>query len=134
VAGTGSTDGGLVIRVPLSALGNPTGNSLFEEVSAFVTASPQGGAVPQNNGLSFADVAPLQLEGTKTFNYRFGAPAGAGAAAPLTPSSSTSTGAGSGTSTSAGRLAATGLGTGLPVLALVLLVTGIRMRRRSSAG
>ncbi|MFN2539068.1 MAG: hypothetical protein ABR549_13105 [Mycobacteriales bacterium] len=131
VPGTGSTDGGLTIRVPLSAIGNPTASSLLEEVSAFVVASPQGGAVPQNNGLSFADVAPLQIEGTKTFNYRFGAPAGTGAPAPLTPPGS-NPGAGSG-KPGGGGLAATGLGTGLPVLGLVLLALGIRMRRRRSA-
>ena len=69
VAGTGSADGGKVtIRVPLSAVGSPTRHRLLEEVMGFVTASPQSGVVPQNNGTDFADVAPLQLEGTKTFN------------------------------------------------------------------
>jgi hypothetical protein len=132
VAGTGSTDGGITISIPLSAIGSPTSKSLLEEVSAFVTASPQGGAVPQNNGASFADIAPLQLEGTKTFNYRFGAPAGTGAPAPLTPPRTTpGTPAGN---QGTGGLAATGLSTGLPVLALVLLAAGIRMRRRRIAG
>ncbi|MDP9101522.1 MAG: hypothetical protein M3N21_05185 [Actinomycetota bacterium] len=75
--GTGSSDGGhLIISVPLSALGNPTRRSLLEEVMGFVTASPQSGVVPQNNGTDFADVAPLQLEGTRTFNAKLpGAPA-----------------------------------------------------------
>jgi hypothetical protein len=126
VAGTGSTDGGITIRVPLSALGSPTGRSLLEEVSAFVTASPQGGAVPQNNGLSFADIAPLQVEGTKTFNYRFGAPAGSGAAAPLTPA----TGTGRPATRSGGGLAATGLQAGLPAVALGLLGAAVLVRRR----
>ncbi len=77
VAGTGSSDGGKVtIRVPLSALGHPTRRRLLEEVMGFVTASPQSGVVPQNNGTDFADIAPLQLEGTKTFNtVLHGAPA-----------------------------------------------------------
>ena len=128
VAGTGSDDGGLTISVPLSALGNPTNDSLFEEVTAFVTASPQGGAVPQNNGADFADIAPLQIEGTKTFNYRFGAKAGSGAAAPLTPPASTP-----GTPTASkpgGSLAATGAGAAVPALALVLLALGLLGKRR----
>ena len=129
VAGTGSTDGGLTIRVPLSGIGSPTSNSLLEEVTAFVVASPQGGAVPENNGLSFADVAPLQVEGTKTFNYRFGAPAGTGAPAPLTPPVVVKPTK----PTGGGNLAATGLSAGLPVLALVLVGVGYGMRRRRSA-
>jgi hypothetical protein len=84
VQGTGSSDGNKhVIRIPLSAVGNPSSKSLLEEVMAFVVASPQAGIVPQNNGTDFLDIAPLQLEGTKTFNARFGAPADKGAAAPL---------------------------------------------------
>ncbi len=84
VAGKGSSDGNKhVIRIPLSAVGNPGSKSLLESVMAFVTASPQAGVVPQNNGTDFLDIAPLQLEGTKTFNARFGAPASHGPAAPL---------------------------------------------------
>ena len=74
--GTGSADGNkYVIRLPLTAVGSPSSKSVLEEVMAFVTASPQAGVVPQNNGTDFLDIAPLQLEGTKTFNARFGAPA-----------------------------------------------------------
>jgi len=84
VQGSGSSDGNKhVIRIPLSAVGNPSGKSELEEVMAFVVASPQAGVVPQNNGTDFLDVAPLQLEGTRTFNARFGAPASSGPAAPL---------------------------------------------------
>ncbi len=76
-SGTGSSTGNrYVIKIPLSAVGSPTSSSLLEEVMGFVTASPQAGVVPQNNGADFADVAPLQLEGTKTFNARLGAPTG----------------------------------------------------------
>jgi hypothetical protein len=32
-------------------------------------------AKPQDNALAFADEVPLQIEGTKTFNYRAGAQA-----------------------------------------------------------
>jgi hypothetical protein len=128
VAGTGDHDGAITIRVPLSALGNPTGKSLFEEVSAFVVASPSGGAVPQNNGAEFLDIAPLQIEGTKTFNYRFGSPGGKGAPAPLTPVQPQTPGK-PGTQ-SGGNLAATGLSTALPLLALALLALAAASRRR----
>jgi hypothetical protein len=84
VQGTGSADGNkYVIRLPLTAVGSPSSKSVLEEVMAFVTASPQAGVVPQNNGTDFLDIAPLQLEGTRTFNARFGAPAATGPAAPL---------------------------------------------------
>ena len=74
VQGTGSADGGQVeIRVPVTALGKPGPSTLLEEAMAFVTASPQSGVVPQNNGTDFTDQAPLQLEGTKTVNVRLGA-------------------------------------------------------------
>jgi MYXO-CTERM domain-containing protein len=82
--GTGSNDGNkYVIRIPLAAVGSPTDKSLLEEVMAFVVASPQAGAAPQNNGTDFLDIAPLQIEGTKTFNARFGAPADTGRTTPL---------------------------------------------------
>jgi hypothetical protein len=58
------------ITVPLSAVGAPTSTSLLEEVMAFVTVSPASFAKPQDNALAFADEAPIQIEGTKTFNYR----------------------------------------------------------------
>ncbi|MCU1674816.1 MAG: hypothetical protein JWN77_2929, partial [Frankiales bacterium] len=57
-AGEGSADAGTVtIRVPKAALGNPTASSLLESTMAFVTASPQSGVVPQNNGTDFLDIA-----------------------------------------------------------------------------
>ena len=124
VAGTGNSDGKLTIRVPLSALGNPTDSSLLEEVMAFTVASPQGGVVPQNNGTDFLDVAPLQLEGTKTFNARCGAAPARGPAAPLAPAPT------SPAPTGRGSLAATGLTTGLPAAAVLLLVGGLVVRRR----
>jgi hypothetical protein len=84
VSATGSSDGNkYLIRLPLSAVGSPSSKSVLEEVMAFVVASPQAGVVPQNNGADFLDLAPLQLEGTRTFNARFGAPAATGPAAPL---------------------------------------------------
>lgn len=71
--GTVATAGGrttYTIRVPLSAVGNPTADSLYEEVMGFVTVSPVSYAKPQDNASAFADEVPLQIEGTKTFNFR----------------------------------------------------------------
>jgi hypothetical protein len=84
VQGSGVSNGNYyAIHIPLSAVGSPTSKSLLEEMMAFVVASPQAGVVPQNNGTDFADIAPLQLEGTRTFNARFGAPAARVPTAPL---------------------------------------------------
>jgi hypothetical protein len=129
--GTGSVDGNLyVFRVPLSAVGNPTSRSLLEEMMAFVTASPQAGVVPQNNGTDFLDIAPLQLEGTRAFNARFGAPASAGVAAPLLPGTTPGS---KPPRAGGGSLAATGLGTALPLAAVVLLLAGFAVRRRRTS-
>jgi hypothetical protein len=134
--GTGSADGGKVqIKVPVSALGNPTSSSLLEEAMAFVTASPQSGVVPQNNGTDFTDQAPLQIEGTRTVNVRFGAaaavppvvvqpPAGAGGGG--TPSTPT-------TPSSGGNLAATGLSNAIPGVAVLLLLCAAYVARRRRA-
>ena len=130
--GTGTSDGGYTIRVPLSALGNPTSSSLLEEMMAFVVVSPQAGAVPQNNGTDFLDVAPLQLEGTRTFNFRFGSPVSADVPAPLLPGT-LPTGHLPGTK-AGGALAATGLRTTLPLLAVGLLGVAVGLRRRRTAG
>lgn len=131
--GSGSADGGKIqIKVPASALGNPTSTSLLEEAMAFVTASPQSGVVPQNNGTDFSDQAPLQLEGTKTVNVRFGA---AAAVPPTVVQPGSSGGAPSSTPPSGGgHLAATGLNSALPAAAVVLLLTAMyAARRRRSA-
>ena len=128
--GTGSADGGTIsIKVPTSALGNPTSASLLEEAMAFVTASPQSGVVPQNNGTDFADIAPLQLEGTKTVNVRFGA----ASAVPPTVVQPDGTGGGSpptSSPNSSGPLPATGLSTAIPAVAVLLLLAGLLVARR----
>jgi hypothetical protein len=59
--------------VPQSAV--PSRSGLLEEVMGFVTVSPASYAKPQDNALAFADEVPLQIEGTKTFNYTAGAEA-----------------------------------------------------------
>ncbi|MGB8650405.1 MAG: hypothetical protein WCD35_07050 [Mycobacteriales bacterium] len=123
---SGSTDGGYRISVPLAVVGNPSASSLLEEVMAFVTVNPKtGGLVPQDNVSDVADEAPLQVEGTRTFNYRAAAGGPVTAALPRTSSSGAPA-----NGTSSGALAATGLGTTAPALALVLLGAGLLVRRR----
>jgi hypothetical protein len=94
------------ITVPLSAVSTvPQRSHVLEEVMGFVTVSPVSFAKPQDNALSFADEVPLQLEGTKTFNYAAGAEA-----APAVPE--------------------TALTTLLPLLGLLVLGIGYALRRR----
>jgi len=73
VAATGSVRAGqdttYTINVPLSAVGNPTAHSLLEEVEAYVFAAPVPGSVQDTKGQSDADEVPLELEGTKSFNF-----------------------------------------------------------------
>ncbi len=140
VGATGrESHGTYTITIPLSAVGSPSSSSLLEEVMGFVTVSPQAGVVPQNNGMDFADIAPLQLEGTKTFNAKLSAPAGNGSADPqATPGPTTDrsranggTGTTASRSGSTGSLATTGLSTGLPLVAVGLLgLAGLAARRR----
>jgi len=93
---------------------------------AFVTASPHSGVVPQNNGTDFADIAPLQLEGTKTVNVRFGAAA-------AVPPTVVSAPAPAPAPAPTGSLAATGLGAALPLAAVLLVLTGLGVARRRRA-
>jgi hypothetical protein len=132
--GSGSADAGTIeIKVPASALGNPTSSSLLEEAMAFVTASPQSGVVPQNNGTDFTDQAPLQLEGTRTVNVKFGAAAAVPPVVVQPPA-----GGGGGGNPSAnpppanngGNLAATGLNAVLPSVAVLLVLAGLFVARR----
>lgn len=58
------------IRVPLSAVGNPTSKSLLQQVEAYVFASALPGSVQDSKAQSDADEVPLELEGTRSFNYR----------------------------------------------------------------
>ncbi|MDT7538367.1 MAG: hypothetical protein QOI82_1952 [Actinomycetota bacterium] len=132
--GTGSADGGTIqIKVPASALGNPTASSLLEEAMAFVVASPQSGVVPQNNGTDFTDQAPLQLEGTRTVNVKLGANA---VAPPVVVPPAPGPGGSGGGNPSAnppsngGNLAATGLSTGIPAAALLLVIGALFIARR----
>lgn len=131
-AGEGSADAGTVtIRVPKAALGNPTASSLLESTMAFVTASPQSGVVPQNNGTDFLDIAPLQLEGTKAVNVKLGA---AGAVPPAVVPPGTGPGENPpGAAPPSRDLAATGLGTALPLVAVALVLGALAVTRRRRA-
>ena len=72
-AATGTTVAGqettYTINVPLSAIGNPTAHSLLEEVSAYVFAAPAPGSEADTKAQADADEVPLELEGTKSFNF-----------------------------------------------------------------
>jgi hypothetical protein len=103
-----STAGGkttYTITVPLADIGNPAPSALFEEVMGFATVSPVSYAKPQDNALDFADEVPLQIEGTRTFNFRAGAQA-----APDVP-----------------EVPATAL---LPLVGALMLATAVAVRRR----
>jgi hypothetical protein len=89
--------------VPLSV--TPSRSGLFEEVMGFVTVSPVSYAKPQDNASAFADEVPLQLEGTKTFNFVEGAQAPA-------------------------DVPEAALTTLLPLLGLMVLGVGYALRRR----
>jgi len=72
VAGTTRSGTGgrtYTITVPRSAIGNPTASSKLEEVTAFVTISPASSSVPLDNARAQADEVPVQVEGTRTFNF-----------------------------------------------------------------
>jgi hypothetical protein len=73
VAATGSVKVGqdtvYTINVPLSAVGAPTAHSLLEEVEAYVFAAPVSGSAADTKAQSDADEVPLELEGTKSFNF-----------------------------------------------------------------
>jgi hypothetical protein len=59
------------IHVPLSAIGNPSKHRVLEEVEAYVFASAFPGSEPDTKAQSDADELPLELEGTRSFNFRF---------------------------------------------------------------
>ena len=73
VAATGTMQAGqntiYTIHVPLSAIGNPSSKSLLEEVEGYVFAAPGPGSTPDTKAQSDGDEVPLELEGTKSFNF-----------------------------------------------------------------
>jgi hypothetical protein len=87
VAATGTVKAGqntvYTIDVPLSAVGNPSSKSLLEEMAGYVFAAPVPGSVQDSKVQSDADEVPLELEGTKTFNFEASAEHGTFAGAVL---------------------------------------------------
>jgi hypothetical protein len=69
--GTGPTT--YTIKVPASAIGDVPATALFESVMAFTAMSKQSTAVVLDNASAMADEVPLQIEGTRTYNFRMGA-------------------------------------------------------------
>jgi hypothetical protein len=57
------------IAVPTSAIGKMTSSSLLEEVMGFSTVSATPAELPLTNAQALTDVVPIQVEGTRTFNY-----------------------------------------------------------------
>src|SRR4051794_4790257 len=58
------------IKVPLDGVGNPGKHRLLEQVEAYVFASATPGSVQDSKPQTDADQVPLELEGTKSFNFR----------------------------------------------------------------
>ncbi|MDQ1698846.1 MAG: hypothetical protein QOG34_709 [Frankiaceae bacterium] len=114
------------LTVPLTAVGSPSASTLLEEVMGFVTVSAVPPAVQLDTASAFADEVPLQIEGTKTFNFRAASVTGGG----TTTSKSSGSGSKSGSGGSkSGGLADTGLPIGLPILAILLTATALGLRR-----
>ncbi len=70
-SGTGPTT--YAITVPKGAIGNPKNTALFESVMAFTALAPRSATVPLDNPSAEADEVNVQIEGTRTYNYRRGA-------------------------------------------------------------
>ncbi len=61
------------IDVPVSDVGKPTDRSLLQEVAAYAFAAPQSARVPVTNAQAEAEQGiPVEIEGTRTFNFRAG--------------------------------------------------------------
>jgi hypothetical protein len=110
------------IAVPITAVGSPKANSVLEEVSAysFVSATPV--EVPITNPQAFVDLVPLEIDGTRSFNF---SPSANAAAAVQTGGAPTVQAARS------RRLPATGSSMPLPLrlAAMVSLVAALGLRR-----
>jgi hypothetical protein len=66
--GTGPTT--YTITVPKAAMGSPKSDALFESVMAFTMLAPRSADVPLDNPSAEADEVNVQIEGTRTYNYR----------------------------------------------------------------
>jgi hypothetical protein len=132
--GTGPTT--YTITVPATSIGSPANDALFEGVMAFAVLAPRAAETPLDNPSAEADEVNLQIEGTRTFNYRRGAkdilgPGAEPVAVPPVVKPPTGGSGGSG-GTGGGGLPATGLPAALPVAALVMAGAAFAARRRAA--
>jgi hypothetical protein len=58
------------LRIPVSAIGNPSWHKELESVAAYTFAAAFPGSVQDSKPQSDADQVPLELDGTKSFNFR----------------------------------------------------------------
>jgi hypothetical protein len=58
------------LRIPVSAIGNPSWHKQFESVAAYTFAAAVPGSVQDSKAQSDVDQVPLELDGTKSFNFR----------------------------------------------------------------
>lgn len=110
ITGTTSSDASgttYTFEAPLSDIGNPTNDSLLEEVDGYVFAAPTSANVTATNAEAQAEQGiPTEIEGTKSFNASLGAP---------NP-----------------QLPETPLAVALPLVALLAIVIAGGLRRRSA--
>jgi hypothetical protein len=148
VAADGSGPTTYTISVPASSIGGVPANSLFEGVMAYAALSPRSTTVPLDQGAALADEVPLQVEGTRTYNFQSGAtgilrPGGKAVAGPGTPGYGETPGRGPrppqegpaqprGTGGGGGGPShpATGLPGWLPVAAAAVVLAGLGARGR----
>lgn len=116
------------INVPLSAIGNPSKKRRLEEVAGYVFAAPVPGSVPDSKPQSDVDEVPLELEGTKTFNF-----VPAATASHSSSVGSTATQPAATRSHRHGSLAFTGAPVTLPIAGLACLVIALVVFRRRRA-
>jgi hypothetical protein len=129
VTKTGSDPTVYTITVPASSIGNPASDALFEGVMAFSVLAPRAAETPLDNPSAEADEVNLQIEGTRTFNYRRGATDVIGPGAKPVTGGGSGGGSGGG---GGGGLPATGLPAALPVVALAMAGTAFAVRRRAT--
>jgi hypothetical protein len=72
------------ITVPLSLVGDPSDDTVLEEVSVHVAAEPVSSNAPPTKVEKFVDEVPVVVDATRTWNYTLGA-TGLGAPMPVFP-------------------------------------------------
>jgi hypothetical protein len=123
------------ITVPAAAIGSPKSDALFEGVMAFAAMAPRPAEVPLDNPSAEADEVNLQIEGTRTYNYRRGATLVLGPGAkPVkqpTPNRPVVKPPTNEPPSDRGQIPTTGLPVAWTAIAALLAATTIALRRRS---